>query len=707
MIQEVASEYSKPLKYVENLISLYQEGNSVPFISRYRKENTGGMTAEEVREIIDRYDYLVNLEKRKSEVISLIEEQGKLTGELKKGILNAKTLKEVEDIYAPYKSKRKTKADLAIEAGLQPFADWIKSSEDISALMAEAEKYINEAVADADAAVSMASDIIAQEISHDIDIKTRLREIYGETGIMKSEKRKEVKERTSFEDYYDFEESAKTIKPHRILGLFRGEKEKVLKIKIHPDEEKCFGAISLIIQNKGMVLNSAVVSCMRSAFKKSLELSLELEMRAHLKELAEIKAISVFSENLKSLLLTPTVRGKRILGMDPAFRTGCKLAVIDETGKVLDYGVIYPTAPQMDIEKSRRVVVELIKKYTLNAIAIGNGTASRETEEFVADMISECGLNIEYAIVNEAGASVYSASELAAREFPEYDVTIRGAISIARRVVDPLAELVKIDPQSIGVGMYQHDVNQKKLGETLTAVVEDVVNDVGVDLNTASPALLQYISGLSYNLAEKIVKFRETAGRFMNRKQLLDVDGIGEKVFRQCAGFLKIYGGEEPLDSMFIHPENYSNVHSLLKKAGLGTDASSLKSALLLKKYGNIAKELGIGEFTFEDIVDSLVKPDRDIRDNLDPVVFKKGVVNINDLKPGMMLDGKVTNVIDFGAFVDIGLKNDGLVHISQLADRFVKDPKDVVKVGSQVKVRVLDVDHERGRVSLSMKSLN
>jgi len=497
----------------------------------------------------------------------------------------------------------------------------------------------------------------------------------------------------------------KDIPPHRVLAMFRGEREKFLKLKIEIEETMCLNAIGKISKEKGMCENDITLKCMRQAFKKMLELSLELEYRGELKEKGEIKAISVFAENLKNLLLTPTVRNRVILGLDPAFRTGCKYAVVDSTGNLLDYGVMYPTKPQEDFHGSRKIMLDAIRKNGVNAVAIGNGTASRETEEFVAKVIADDELDIQYTIVSEAGASVYSAGDVAKKEFPELDVSIRGAISIARRVIDPLAELVKIDPKSIGVGMYQHDVTGKKLEKSLKDVVEDVVNNVGVDINTASASLLSYVSGLSESLAEKIVKHRQSIGRFAKRKDLLKVDGVGELTFRQSAGFLKVYGGEEKLDSMFIHPESYDAVYAFLEAVNLSSDKTELvKLAVKDKNVKNLAEKLGIGEFTIKDIIDNLEKPDRDIRDNVDPVVFKQGILSIDSLNEGDVLVGKVSNVVDFGAFVDVGLKNDGLVHISQLADRFVSDPAEVVKVGQTVKTRVLSIDKERGRLSLSMK---
>mgnify|MGYP001442411564 CR=1 FL=1 len=705
MQEKLYSEFTFKREHIDSVLSLHAEKNTVPFIARYRKEMTGNMDAEDIRDIIDRYEYLENLEKRKAEVIAAIDERGKLTDELKKSILAAETMKAVEDLYAPYKSKKKTKADIAREAGLEPLAVYIQANSNLAGLNAEAEKYINEKVADVETAISMAADIITEETGHNADIKARLRELYEQHGEIVSLPKTDSKERNPYEDYYDFRQKMTAVPPHRLLAMFRGEREKFLKLKIEIDEDICLNAIGKICSDNGMAENEITLKCMRQAFKKMLELSLELEFRGELKEKGEIKAISVFAENLKNLLLTPTVRNRVILGIDPAFRTGCKYAVVDTTGDLLDYGVMYPTKPQADFHSSRQIMLETIGKHKVDAIAIGNGTASRETEEFVAQIISDDSLDIQYTIVSEAGASVYSAGSVAKKEFPELDVSIRGAISIARRVLDPLAELVKIDPKSIGVGMYQHDVSNKKLEKSLKDVVEDVVNNVGVDLNTASSSLLSYVAGLSETLAEKIVKHRQSIGRFTSRADLMKVDGVGEQTFNQSAGFLKVYEGEEKLDSMFIHPESYDAVYAFLKAVNLSTDKCELvKLAVKEKNVKSLADKLGIGEYTINDIIDNLEKPDRDIRDNVDPVVFKQGILSIESLKEGDMLTGKVSNVVDFGAFVDVGLKNDGLVHISQLANKFVSDPAEVVKVGQVVKTRVLGIDKDRGRLSLSMK---
>ncbi|WP_273266568.1 Tex-like N-terminal domain-containing protein [Flexistipes sinusarabici] len=703
-MQELFKKFSsKKENHIKNLINLHEQGNTVPFIARYRKEQTGGMDENEIREIIEEYQYLLNLKARKDEVLKRIEEKGKLTDKLKDSIRKAATLKEVDDLYAPYKSKRKTKADIARDQGLQPLAEFVKYSDDDNAVYAEGEKYSEmNGISSANEALKMACDIISEEVGHDLEVKNRLREIYSIQGVLTSSLKE--KKTGHYEDYYDFKSFIKDLPEHRILAIFRGESQKELKIKISADEEALYSSIASILLKNGVELNTFVIKSIRSAMKRMLEPSIELEIRNELKEKAEKQAIKVFAENLKNLLLTPPVKNRRILGIDPAFRTGCKFAAVDERGILLDYGVIYPTEPQSDYVNSKNTLLEVIKKHNVNIVTIGNGTGSRQTEEFVDKVIQEENLDITYTIISEAGASVYSASSEAAMEFPDLDVTIRGAVSIARRVLDPLAEFVKIDPKSIGVGMYQHDVNQKLLQKTLDEVVEDVVNNVGVDLNTASPSLLKYVAGLNRNIADKIYKMRQEKNKFSSRKDLLKVAGIGEDIFRQCAGFLKIYDGEEPLDKMFIHPENYDFVYSLLSRLNVNVkNANMLSLALKNKNISEIKNKFDVGELTFQDIIENLQKPDLDIRDNVDPLVFKKGILKIEDLKPGMQLTGKISNVVDFGAFVDIGLKNDGLVHISEMAERFIKHPSEVVSVGQTVSAKVIDVDKQRGRISLSL----
>lgn len=704
MVEILAKEFKKQTKHIENLLKLHLDGNTVPFIARYRKELTGSMDENEIRDILERYEYLENLKKRKEEVIRLIDEKGKLTDELKANILKAETLKEVEDYYAPYKSKRKTKSDIAKEFGLAGLADFIKVNADELIIFEEAKKFITDGVDTPEVAIEMAQDIIIEEIGHKIEIKNRIREIFKSEGVIVSHKSKDVTGRTVYEDYYCYEEKVNSIPSHRIMAIFRGEKQKILKVKIAIDEKKAFNSIKNIL-HKDIFFNVYTEAAIQKALKRMLLPSIELEVRGELKEFAEEKAIKVFEENLKKILLTPPVKNKRILGIDPAFRTGCKFAAIDETGKLLKYGVVYPVEPQNDVETSEKTLKEIIEHFNIDAIAIGNGTASREVEAFISNMIEKYNLNIEYTIVSEAGASVYSASKIANEEFPDLDLTIRSAISIARRVLDPLSELVKIEPKSIGVGMYQHDVNQNKLNEKLVNVIEDVVNRVGVDLNTADYSILSYISGLNLSLAKKIVKFRNDNGKFKNRKELLNIAGIGENIFRQCAGFLKIYDGEELLDRMFIHPESYDATYKLFDYLSLKPENHKMvKLSLKGKNTGEIAQKINIGHETLLDIIENLEKPDIDIRSCVSPVIFKKGIVDIDDLSIGMILQGKVSNVVDFGAFVDLGLKNDGLVHISEMSDKFIKNPSEVINLGDIVNVKIIKIDKERGRVSLSFK---
>lgn len=708
MIDILAKEFNKRDIYIKNLISLIDDGATVPFIARYRKEMTGGMIETEIREILERYQYVENLEKRKSSIIEAIKEKGKLTDELEKKIISTTNLKDLEDIYAPYKSKKKTKADIAIENGLQPLADFIKNTDNYKNIEEYAKDFVNEHIKSLEEAIEGAIEIITFEIGHDIEIKNRIREIIKENGKIATEKRKDVTSRTNFEDYYDFNQEITKIPPHRVLAIFRGESEKILRVKLDIDENMLINAIKGKISSKNIILNRYVELAIKYALKRIILLSIELEFRQELFSSAEEKAIKIFSENLKALLMTPPVKNSRILGIDPAFRTGCKYAAIDETGKLLEYGVIYPTEPQKDYENSKKTLVDLIKKHNINVIAIGNGTASRETEEFVSKVISEENLSIGYTIVSEAGASVYSASENAIKEFPDLDVTIRGAISIARRVLDPLSELIKIDPKSIGVGMYQHDINQKKLSQKLDEVVMDVVNNVGVDLNTASSSLLKYVSGLNENIAEKIVEYRNKNGFFKSRNELKRISGIGEITFNQAAGFLKIYNGDEPLDRMFIHPEQYDNIYKLLNYLELSIEnANMIKLKIKGQRIDDICKKFNIGELTMLDIISNLEKPDRDIRDSVEPIIFKKEILKFEDLKKGDFVEGKVSNVVDFGVFVDIGLKESGFIHISELADKFIKHPSQVLKVGDKIKPRIKEIDPERKRISLSLRSIN
>jgi uncharacterized protein len=705
MVEVLAREFSKKAVHIENLINLHNGGNTVPFIARYRKEQTGSLDENEIREILERYSYLENLEKRKSEVIKAIKEKGKLTETLQKNILAASTLKDVEDLYAPYKSKRKTKADIAKDFGLFQLAQFIKSAADEDEILEKGEQFINENVVSKEDAVEKALDILIEEIGHNIKIKNRIREVFWQTGRISVSKSKDISGRTVYEDYYDYEDEIKKIPSHRLLAIFRGEKNNVLKVKFTIDEEVGISSVKNILIQEKVSINNFVQSAVVKSYKRMILPSIELEIKKELKESAEDKAIKVFEENLKNILLTPPVKNRKILGIDPAFRTGCKFAAIDETGKVLNYGVIYPVDPQNEIEKSEKTLLKVIEDFKIDIVAIGNGTASRPTEEFISNMIAKNSLKVFYTIVSEAGASVYSASKIANEEFPDLDLTIRGAISIARRVQDPLSELVKIEPKSIGVGMYQHDVNQRKLQDKLNNVVEDVVNRVGVDLNTAGYSILSYISGLNEAHAQKIVEYREEHGRFNSRMELLKIPGIGENTFRQCAGFLKIYDGSEILDKMFIHPESYDIVYRFINMLNLDiNDYKMIKLVIRDKNMSEIAEKLDVGLKTLNDIIDNLVKPHQDIRDNIDPVIFKKGVVDIDNLEIGMVLTGKITNVVDFGAFVDLGLKNDGMIHISEMADKFIKNPNELLSVGDIVNVKILSIDKERKRVSLSMK---
>lgn len=705
MVEVLAREFSKKAVHIENLINLHNGGNTVPFIARYRKEQTGSLDENEIREILERYSYLENLEKRKSEVIKAIKEKGKLTETLQKNILAASTLKDVEDLYAPYKSKRKTKADIAKDFGLFQLAQFIKSAADEDEILEKGEQFINENVVSKEDAVKKALDILIEEIGHNIKIKNRIREVFWQTGRISVSKSKDISGRTVYEDYYDYEDEIKKIPSHRLLAIFRGEKNNVLKVKFTIDEEVGISSVKNILIQEKVSINNFVQSAVVKSYKRMILPSIELEIKKELKESAEDKAIKVFEENLKNILLTPPVKNRKILGIDPAFRTGCKFAAIDETGKVLNYGVIYPVDPQNEIEKSEKTLLKVIEDFKIDIVAIGNGTASRPTEEFISNMIAKNSLKVFYTIVSEAGASVYSASKIANEEFPDLDLTIRGAISIARRVQDPLSELVKIEPKSIGVGMYQHDVNQRKLQDKLNNVVEDVVNRVGVDLNTAGYSILSYISGLNEAHAQKIVEYREKHGRFNSRMELLKIPGIGENTFRQCAGFLKIYDGSEILDKMFIHPESYDIVYRFINMLNLDiNDYKMIKLVIRDKNMSEIAEKLDVGLKTLNDIIDNLVKPHQDIRDNIDPVIFKKGVVDIDNLEIGMVLTGKITNVVDFGAFVDLGLKNDGMIHISEMADKFIKNPNELLSVGDIVNVKILSIDKERKRVSLSMK---
>ena len=722
IIKTIAEELNIKEKQVESAIKLIDEGNTIPFIARYRKEVTGGLSDEILRDLGERLNYLRNLEQRKQEVINSIDEQGKLTDEILKAVAIAKTLAEVEDIYRPYKQKKKTRATVAKAKGLEPLAEIIIKQEEKTPIVEIAKKYINieslseedkknkdKIVATAEEAIQGALDIIAEDISDNAKYRKEIKRLLFREGIISTKATKE--EKSNYEMYYDYQEAIKHIPSHRILAINRGEKEEFLKVKIEKPEEKILAYIERDILKGQTQFTDMLKETILDSFKRLIEPSVDREIRSELTEKAEEKAIKVFGQNSKQLLLGAPIKGKTVMGFDPAYRTGCKIAVIDETGKVLDYTTVYPTEPQNDVENAKKELLKLIEKDKIDMIAIGNGTASRESEMFVADMIKEAKRPVHYAIVSEAGASVYSASKLATEEYPDINVSIRGAISIARRLQDPLAELVKIDPKAIGVGQYQHDVNQKKLQESLTGVVEDSVNKVGVDVNTATPSLLSYVSGINNTIAKNIVKYRDENGKLKNRKELLKVPKLGKVAFEQCAGFLRIMDGENPLEITAVHPESYEATEKLLKS--IGFDKKDLKDKEKLEELRNklkiidekqMAKELEIGEMTLSDIISELSKPGRDPREDMPKPILRSDVLKFEDLKEGMVLTGTVRNVIDFGAFVDIGVKHDGLVHISEMSDKFIKNPTEIVSVGDVVKVKVIKIDKERQKVGLSMK---
>ena len=711
LMKQVAKELAIKLTQVKNVIDLTNEGNTIPFIARYRKERTGALDEVVIRDILDRWNYLLNLEERKAEVIRIIDEQGKLTEDLAGKIENATKLQEVEDLYRPYKQKRRTKASIAKERGLEPLASWMMTFPETGELREEARRYINEEldVHTEEDAITGAKDIIAEMVSDDAEVRKWIRFETMKHGIIESAvKDGEKDEKQVFEMYYEYEEPVGKIVPHRILALNRGEKEGILKVSVKPDIEKIITYLKQsFIKNERSPVASEVMLAIEDGYKRLIQPSIEREVRNELTEKAEEQAIHIFSENLRKLLLQPPLKGKIVLGVDPAYRTGCKLAVVDETGKVLHIDVIYPHPPVSKKDEAENKVMGIIEKYKVEMIAIGNGTASRETEEFIADTLKKLGgSDTYYMIVNEAGASVYSASDLAREEFPDLHVEERSAVSIGRRLQDPLAELVKIDPKSVGVGQYQHDVSQKKLQESLTFVVETVVNQVGVNVNTASSSLLQYVSGLSKTVANNIKKYREENGKFKNRDELKKIPRLGEKTYEQSIGFLRVVDGDEPLDRTSIHPENYPVVRRLLEKLGFSTTeigSEKLIQRLNAVNINDMAVELEVGELTLKDIFDALKRPERDPRDDLPKPLLRKDVLKMEDLKPGMELQGTVRNVVDFGAFVDIGVKQDGLVHISKMSNQYVKHPLDVVSVGDIVTVWVNDVDVNKGRISLSM----
>ncbi len=713
IIKKIAEELSVKTSQVDAAVKLIDEGCTIPFIARYRKEVTGALNDEQLRELDDRLKYLRNLEDRKTQVIASIEEQGKLTDELKEQILKAETMVLVEDLYRPYKQKRRTRATIAREKGLEQLAEYIKGQDAKEDVLVEAEKYVSDEegkeVKSAQEAIAGALDIIAEQISDVADYRTYIRDITFKEGKLVAAA-KDAEAESVYENYYDYNEAIASIPGYRILAINRGENEKFLTIKVEAPEERILRYLEKqIITNDNEYTTPYLKECIADAYDRLIAPAIEREIRNTLTETAEDGAIKVFGKNLEQLLLQPPIAGKVVLGWDPGFRNGCKLAIVDATGKVLATKVVYPTEPFNKVEETKKIVADLIKKYNVNLISCGNGTASRESEQIISDMIKEYELkNVDYVITNEAGASVYSASKLATEEFPDFDVNQRSAVSIARRVQDPLAELVKIDPKSIGVGQYQHDMNQKKLSETLGGVVEDSVNKVGVDLNTASASLLEYISGISKAVAKNIIDYRETNGRFTNRKQLLKVAKLGPKAFEQCAGFMRISGGDNPLDATSVHPESYEAAKKLLEVMGYDIDSISSGELIGLKSkiedMGRLADELGIGTITLEDIVKELEKPGRDPRDEMPKPILRKDVLDMKDLASGMILKGTVRNVIDFGAFVDIGVHQDGLVHISQMsAERRVEHPLDIVSVGDIVDVRVIDVDVNKGRISLSM----
>ena len=711
----LAKEFSLRQEQVDNTVALIDDDKTIPFIARYRKELTGSLDDQILRELYDRLMYLRNLEKRKEEVANSITEQEKMTPEIEAAISAAMTLVEVEDIYRPFKPKRRTRASIAREKGLEPLAELILAQDSSTDPQKEAESFISEEkeVADAQAAIQGAMDIIAEDISDDADIRKKLRALAGEKGEMVS-KAADPEEETVYMNYYDYSEPVPKVANHRVLALDRGEKEGKLKVSVTLDE----ALATDVIFGKYVKANNACGELVRDAaadsYKRLIFPSIEREIRSDMTATAAEESIKVFASNLRQMLMQPPMKESIILGLDPGYAHGCKTAVIDATGKVLDHAIIYPvreSASAARVEEAKKIVKRFIEKYGVNVISIGNGTASRETESFVADILKELPGGVSYMVVSEAGASVYSASKVAAEEFPEYDVSIRGAISIARRLQDPLAELVKIDPKAIGVGQYQHDMPQARMSEALSGVVEDCVNSVGVDLNTASHSLLSYISGINASVAKNIVTYREENGRFTDRKELLKVPKLGKKAFEQCAGFLRVRDGKNPLDNTSVHPESYAAASSLLTECGFTlADISNGGAAGISEKaesegLDKISEKLGIGVPTLTDIISELKKPGRDLRDELPPPLLRSGdVMDIKDLKPGMELVGTVRNIIDFGAFVDIGVHEDGLVHISQMCSKFIKHPLEAVKVGEVVKVRVLDVDLKRNRISLTMR---
>ena len=710
----IANELNIKVDQVNKTIELIDGGNTIPFIARYRKEVTGNLSDEQLRNLDQRLTYLRNLEEKKNTVFESITNQGKMTDDIKNALNEAMTQSEVDDIYRPFKQKKKTRATVAKANGLQKLADNIITQTDKTDLKEIAKEYLSDNVKTIEDAIQGAEDIIAEDISDNADFRKAIKKSYYRDGVIQtSAVDKEAK--SPYEIYYDFTETIKTLPSHRILAINRGEKEKFLKVKLVKNEQYILNLLEKHIIKRNSTRENELQATIQDSWKRLIEPSLDREIRADLTEKADEQAIKVFGKNAKQLLLGAPLKGYTVLGFDPAYRTGCKLAVIDETGKVLDTAVLYPTEPQNDIIGSRKKLIELIKKDNINVIAIGNGTASRESEQFVSDTIKqlkdEDGITVNYVIVSEAGASVYSASELATKEYPNLNVSLRGAISIARRLQDPLAEFVKIDPKAIGIGQYQHDVNQKELSEELTNVVEDAVNEVGVDVNTATPSLLSYVSGINSTIAKNIVEYRDENGKYTERKQLLKVPKLGKTAYTQCAGFIRVPNGKNPLEITAVHPESYEaaeklldsigfNKNDLLDKEKLSTIRQKLSQVDLLKK----AEELGIGELTLKDIIDELKKPGRDPRDEMPKPVLRADVLKFEDLRDGMVLTGTVRNITDFGCFVDVGVKHDGLVHISEMSDKFVKNPSDIVSIGDIVKVKVIGIDQEKQKVKLSMR---
>ena len=708
----IAKELNIKEIQVKNTINLIDEGNTIPFIARYRKEVTGGLSDEVLRNLGERLTYLRNLETRKADVKRIIEEQGKLTDEIVQALENAITISEVEDIYRPYKQKKKTRATIAKAKGLEPLADIIYAQKEKTPIEEIAKQFINKenGVEDADDAIEGAKDIIAENISDVADYRKEIKRLCYLQGKIVTKNAKE-NEKSNYEIYYKFQDEIKKIPSHRILAINRGEKEEFLKVTIEKPYEKIYSYLTKKIIQGETQFTEILEETIQDSYKRLIEPSIEREIRADLTEKASEQAIKVFGKNAKQLLLGAPIKNITVMGFDPAYRTGCKIAVIDDTGKVLDTATVYPTEPQNDVEGAKKILKELIKKHNVNMIAIGNGTASRESEKFVSDMLKEIPQKVYYTIVSEAGASVYSASKLATEEYPDINVSIRGAISIARRLQDPLTELVKIDPKAIGVGQYQHDVDQKKLSENLTGVVEDAVNSVGVDVNTATPSLLSYVSGINKTIAKNIVTYRDENGKLKERKELLKVPKLGKSAFEQCAGFIRIFDGKNPLETTGVHPESYEVAEKLLNKVGNNKNDLLDKEKLeqIRTKLANLdiektSKELEIGELTLKDIIDDLSKPGRDPREEMPKPILRTDVLKIEDLTEGMILSGTVRNVIDFGAFIDIGIKHDGLVHISEMSESYVKNPSDIVAVGDIVKVKVIGIDLERQKVRLSMK---